>query len=144
MNGKRRRLLLAAIDPMLEPGEQVEVATIVNLSSVTVPRTAAFAAATAILSGGGMAVIPVPTPMYLGMTDRRIFIFRANPTFARPEEHLMTIPRAGLVRSEIKERVLNSSFVISSADSEQGLRIVFPLAGRAERSAIAAALPLAD
>lgn len=144
MNGKRRRLLLAAIDPMLEPGEQVEVATIVNLSSVTVPRTAAFAAATAILSGGGMAVIPVPTPMYLGMTDRRIFIFRANPTFARPEEHLMTIPRAGLVRSEIKERVLNSSFVISSADSEQGLRIVFPLAGRAERNAIAAALPLAD
>ncbi|MFD8621263.1 hypothetical protein [Streptomyces sp. NPDC059513] len=65
MKGKRRRLLLAAIDPMLEPGEQVEVTTIVNLSSVTVPRTAAFAAATAILSGGGMAVIPVPTPMCL-------------------------------------------------------------------------------
>ncbi|WP_237325776.1 hypothetical protein [Streptomyces sp. CBMAI 2042] len=144
MNGKRRRLLLAAIDPMLEPGEQVEVTTIVNLSSVTVPRTAAFAAATAILSGGAMAVIPVPTPMYLGMTDRRIFIFRANPTFARPEEHLMTIPRAGLVRSEIKERVLNSSFVISAPDSEQGLKIVFPLAGRKERNVIAAALPLAD
>ncbi|WP_324793561.1 hypothetical protein SJX93_10190 [Streptomyces cyaneofuscatus] len=129
---------------MLEPGEQVEVTTIVNLSSVTVPRTAAFAAATAILSGGAMAVIPVPTPMYLGMTDRRIFIFRANPTFARPEEHTMTIPRAGLVRTEIKERVLNSSFVISSTDSEQGLKIVFPLAGRKERNAIAAALPLAD
>ncbi|MFJ7331234.1 hypothetical protein ACIQVN_33990 [Streptomyces cyaneofuscatus] len=144
MNGKRRRLLLAAIDPMLEPGEQVEVTTIVNLSSVTVPRTAAFAAASAILSGGAMAVIPVPTPMYLGMTDRRIFIFRANPTFARPEEHLMTIPRAGLVRTEIKERVLNSSFVISSTDSEQGLKIVFPLAGRKERNVIAASLPLAD
>lgn len=93
MNGKRRRLLLAAVDPMLEPGEQVEVATIVNLRSVSVRRTAAFAVASALVSGGGMAVVPVPTPMYLAMTGRRIFIFRANPTFARPEEHLMTIPR---------------------------------------------------
>ncbi|MDF9871834.1 hypothetical protein AB0K64_11540 [Streptomyces sp. NPDC053741] len=144
MNGKRRRLLLAAIDPMLEPGEQVEVATIVNLKSVSVRRTAAFAVASAIVSGGGMAVVPVPTPMYLAMTGRRIFIFRANPTFARPEEHLMTIPRAGLVRTEVKERVLNSSFIVSSPDREQGLKIVFPLLGRKERNAIAAALPLAE
>ncbi|WLQ65863.1 hypothetical protein [Streptomyces glycanivorans] len=143
MNGKRRRLLLAAVEPMLEPGEQVEVASIVNLKSVSVRRTAAFAIASAIMSGGGMAVVPVPTPMYLAMTGRRIFIFRANPTFARPEEHLMTIPRAGLVRTEVKERVLNSSFVVSSPDREQGLKIVFPLLGRKERNAIAAALPLA-
>lgn len=143
MNGKRRRLLLAAVDPMLEPGEQVEVATIVNLSSVSVRRTAAFAAASAIMSGG-MAVIPAPTPMYLAMTGRRIFIFRANPMFARPEEHVMTIPRAGLVRSEIKERLLNSSFVVSSPESDQGLKIIFPLIGRKDRNAIAAVLPLAD
>ncbi|MDX3053858.1 hypothetical protein PV394_01655 [Streptomyces sp. NE06-03E] len=143
MNGKRRRLLLAAVDPMLEPGEQVEVATIVNLRSVSVRRTAAFAVASALVSGGGMAVVPVPTPMYLTMTGRRIFIFRANPTFARPEEHLMTIPRAGLVRTEVKERLLNSSFVVSSPDDEQGLKIVFPLLGRKERNAIAAVLPLA-
>ncbi|MFG2538529.1 hypothetical protein ACGFU4_25195 [Streptomyces sp. NPDC048511] len=143
MNGKRRRLLLAAVDPMLEPGEQVEVATIVNLRSVSVRRTAAFAVASALVSGGGMAVVPVPTPMYLAMTGRRIFIFRANPTFARPEEHLMTIPRAGLVRTEVKERLLNSSFVVSSPEEEQGLKIVFPLLGRKERNAIAAALPLA-
>lgn len=142
MNGKRRRLLLAAIDPMLEPEERVEVATIVNLSSVSVRRTAAFAAASAIMSGGGMAVIPAPTPMYLAMTDRRIFIFRAHPTFARPEEHLMTIPRAGLVRSDIKERLLNSSFVVTSPDSEQGLKIIFPLVNRKDRNAMAAALPL--
>ncbi|MFD5875997.1 hypothetical protein [Streptomyces sp. NPDC060322] len=143
MNGKRRRLLLAAIDPMLEAGEQVEVATIVNLSTVSVRRTAAFAAASALMSGGAMAVIPVPAPMYLAMTDRRIFVFRANPTFARPEEHLMTVPLAGLVRSEIKERVLNSSFVVSSRGDEQGLKIIFPLAARKDRNAIAAVLPLA-
>ncbi len=52
MNGKRRRLLLATVEPMLEPGERVEVATVVNLSTVSVARTAAFAAASALLSGG--------------------------------------------------------------------------------------------
>ncbi|MCX4545616.1 hypothetical protein [Streptomyces sp. NBC_01565] len=143
MNAKRRRLLLAAVDPMLEPDERVEVSTIVNLSSVTVRRTAAFAVASAIVSGGAMAVVPTPTPMYLAMTDRRIFIFRADPVFARPQEHVMTIPRAGLVRSEIKERVLNSSFVVTSPDSDQGLKIIFPLISRKERNAIAAALPSA-
>ncbi|MFB8028283.1 hypothetical protein ACFQ6U_34040 [Streptomyces sp. NPDC056465] len=143
MNGKRRRLLLAAIDPMLEAGEQVEVATIVNLSTVSVRRTAAFAAASALMSGGAMAVIPVPVPMYLAMTDRRIFVFRANPTFARPEEHLMTIPLSGLVRTEVKERVLNSSFVVTSPHDQQGLKIIFPLVARKDRNAIAAVLPLA-
>ncbi|WP_128379507.1 hypothetical protein [Streptomyces cavernae] len=143
MKAKRSRMLLAALDPMLESGERVEVTTIVNLSSVSVRRTAAFAAASAILSGGAMSVIPARVPMYLAMTDRRIFVFRANPTFARPEERLMTIPRAGLVRSETKERLLNSSFVISGPGDEQGLKIIFPLLDRKERNAIAAALPLA-
>ncbi|MEU3659366.1 hypothetical protein AB0E77_06305 [Streptomyces sp. NPDC032940] len=143
MNGRRRRALLATVHPMLEPGERVEVATIVNLSSVSVRRTAVFAAASAILSAGAMAVVPAPTPMYLAMTDRRILIFRADPTFARPKEHVMTIPRAGLVRTDIKERVLNSSFIVSSPAAEQGLKIIFPLIGRKDRNAVAAALPLA-
>jgi len=143
MNAKRSRLLLAAVTPLLEPQEQVEVMTIVNLSSVSVRRTAAFAAASAILSGGMLAVVPSRTPMYLVMTDRHLFVFRANSTFARPEAHLLTIPRAGLVRTEIKERVLNSSFTVSSPGSEQGLKIIFPLVGRKDRNVIAAALPTA-
>ncbi|WP_327269823.1 hypothetical protein OG233_23855 [Streptomyces sp. NBC_01218] len=143
MNAKRHRLLLAAVTPLLAPGERVEVSTIVNLKTVSVRRTAAFAAASAILSAGAMSVIPVPVPMYLVMTDRHFFVFRANPNFARPEEHLMTFARAGLVRTRIRERLLNSSFVVSSPDDVQGLRIVFPLVGRKDRNAIAAALPVA-
>ncbi|WP_338703339.1 hypothetical protein V2W30_39015 [Streptomyces sp. Q6] len=142
MNAKRRRLLLATLSPMLAPDEQVEVTTIVNLSSVSVRRTAAFAAASAILSGGAVAVIPTPRPMYLAMTNHRIFVFQADPTFAKTGEHVMTIPRAGLVRGPIRERWLNSSFVVSSPADDQGLKIIFPLLGRSERNVIAAALPL--
>ncbi|MFE6199418.1 hypothetical protein [Streptomyces sp. NPDC057838] len=142
MNAKRRRMLLAAVDPLLEPGEQVQMATLVNLSSVSVGRTAVFAVASALVSAGAMAVVPVPAPMYLAMTDRRFFVFRADPTFAKPREHVMTFSRAGLVRTPVKERVLNSSFVVSAPGDGQGLRIVFPLLGRKDRDVVAAALPV--
>ncbi|RPK77675.1 hypothetical protein EES45_20090 [Streptomyces sp. ADI97-07] len=69
--------------------------------------------------------------------------FRGDPTLARPEKQVMTIPRAGLVRMEIRERLLNSSFVVSSPENEQGLRIIFPLVGREDRNALAAILPVA-
>ncbi|SEC17929.1 hypothetical protein [Streptomyces sp. TLI_105] len=141
MNGRRRRALLTAVTPMLEPGERVEVTCVVNLSTVSVRRTAAFGVASAVLSGGAMAVIPTPVPMYLAMTDRRLFVFRADPVFAKPVEHTMTIPRDGLVRSAIKERILNSSFVLSSPYGETALKIIFPLISRKERNLVAAALP---
>ncbi|MER5206329.1 hypothetical protein [Streptomyces sp. NPDC002825] len=143
MNGRRRRALLATVTPMLEPGERVEVTCVVGLSTVSVRRTAAFGVASAVLSGGAMAVIPTPVPMYLAMTDRRLFIFRADPVFAKPVEHTMTIGRAGLYRSAIKERILNSSLVLSSPHSEHALKLIFPLISRKERNLVAAALPLA-
>ncbi|WMX44390.1 hypothetical protein [Streptomyces roseicoloratus] len=143
MNGRRRRALLAAVTPMLEPGERVEVTSLVNLSTVSVRRTAAFGIASAIVSGGAVSVIPAPTPMYLAMTDRRLFVFRADPVFAKPAEHTMTIRREGLFRSEVRERFLNSSFVLSSPYSETSLKLVFPLIDRKARNQVAAALPLA-
>ncbi|MFB6836292.1 hypothetical protein [Streptomyces sp. NPDC056361] len=143
MNGRRRRALLATVHPLLEPGERVEVTCVVNLSSVSVRRTAAFAVASALASGGSMAVIPTPVPMYLTMTDRRLLVHRADPVFAKPVEHVLTVARAGLVRSEIKERFVNSSFVVSPAAGGDGLKILFPLLGRKERDLVAAALPLA-
>ncbi|MEV7570672.1 hypothetical protein [Streptomyces tanashiensis] len=142
MNGRRRRALLATVHPLLEPGERVEVTAVVNLSSVSVGRTTAFAVASAIASAGAMAVIPTPVPMYLTMTDRRIIVHRADPVFAKPVEHTVTLSRAGLVRSEIKERIVNSSFVVCPAEGGTGLKLIFPLLARKERDAVAAALPV--
>ncbi|MFJ3901574.1 hypothetical protein [Streptomyces sp. NPDC090025] len=143
MNGRRRRALLATVTPMLEPGERVEVTSLINLSTPTVGRTAAFGVASAILSAGTVSVIPVPVPMYLAMTDRRLLIFRADPTFAKPREHAMTIRREGLFRSEVRGRLLNASFTLSSPYSETTLKLVFPGLERKAREVVAAALPLA-
>ncbi|MEU8761721.1 hypothetical protein [Streptomyces sp. NPDC048659] len=143
MNGRRLRALLAFAAPMLEDGERVEVTSLINLSSVTVRRTAAYGVASALLSGGALAVVPVPVPMYLVMTDRRLLVFRMDRVTAKPVEHAMTIQRAHLYRSEIRERILNSSFVLSSPYSETSLKLVFPLIDRKARDLVAAALPLA-
>ncbi|MFJ9829726.1 hypothetical protein ACIRSU_35910 [Streptomyces sp. NPDC101160] len=142
MNGRRRRALLTAVTPMLEPGELVEVTTVVNLSTVSAGRTAAFGMASAIASGGSVTVIPVPTPMYLVLTDRRIVIFEADPVFAKPVRHTMTIQRAGLFRSAVKERFVNSSFVLSSPYSASSLKLIFPLVERKARNQVVAALPV--
>ncbi|OLT29309.1 hypothetical protein BJF83_12015 [Nocardiopsis sp. CNR-923] len=69
--------------------------------------------------------------------------FRADPLSPTPREHVMTVPSAGLVRSELRERVLNSSFVRSSPSDEEGLRIVYPLPGRRARDTVAATVPVA-
>lgn len=147
MNGRRRRALLAAVTPMLEPGERVEVTTVVSLSTVQFQRQLAYGVVSGMVSGlasgVSVSVIPTPVPMYLAMTDRRLIIFRADPVFAKPVEHTMTVQRAHLYRTEIKERVLNSSMVLWSPYSTHSLKLIFPLISRKERHLVAAALPVA-
>ncbi|MFZ4153753.1 hypothetical protein [Streptomyces pseudogriseolus] len=144
MNGPRRRALLASVNPMLEPGERIELATIVTTSPVSFGRTAAFAVASAIVSGGTTTMAPAPTAMHLVMTDRRFFLFRAEPMLVWPRELVMTFPRAGLVRSEIDDRKINSSLILSYPGHEQSLQLTFTAFNRKKRNQMAAAVPVAD
>ncbi len=143
MNGPRRRALLASVNPMLEPGERIELVTIVATSPVSFGRTAAFAVASAIVSGGATTMAPAPTAMHLVATDRRFFLFRAEPMLVWPRELVMTFPRAGLVRSEIDDRKINSSLVLSYPGHEQSLQLTFTAFNRKKRNQMAAAVPVA-
>ncbi|MGA5122568.1 hypothetical protein ACPCAG_04450 [Streptomyces pseudogriseolus] len=143
MNGPRRRALLASVNPMLEPGERIELVTIVTTSPVSFGRTAAFAVASAIVSGGATTMAPAPTAMHLVMTDRRFFLFRAEPMLVWPRELVMTFPRAGLVRSEIDDRKINSSMILSYPGHEQSLQLTFTAFNRKKRNQMAAAVPVA-
>ncbi|MGA5289937.1 hypothetical protein [Streptomyces pseudogriseolus] len=143
MNGPRRRALLASVNPMLEPGERIELVTIVTTSPVSFGRTAAFAVASAIVSGGATTMAPAPTAMHLVMTDRRFFLFRAEPMLVWPRELVMTFPRAGLVRSEIDDRNINSSMILSYPGHEQSLQLTFTAFNRKKRNQMAAAVPVA-
>jgi hypothetical protein len=145
MRAKRRRLVFEAVGPLLEPGEPVEVTAIVNLSTVSAARVAATRAASAavstVLSLGALTTIPRRAPFYLVMTDRRVFVFGTRGANEWPGDLQMTIPRAGLVRSKVRERLLNSFFVVLPPGGEQGLKIIFPLPHRSARRAMAAGLP---
>ncbi|MGC4947826.1 hypothetical protein ACLQ2N_16720 [Streptomyces sp. DT224] len=126
MNGRRSRALLKAVTPMLEPGEQVVALSLVNLSEISVKRNLAVGVAAAVLSGGTMIAAASPQPIYLAASRERLFLFVANPAFAKPDRHLTTFPLQGLKRTGIKNRVLKKSFDLVDESTGSALRLFFP------------------
>lgn len=111
---------------MLEPGEQVVALSLVNLSEISVKRNLAMGVAAAVLSGGTMIAAASPQPIYLAASRERLFLFVANPTFAKPDRHLATFPLQGLKRTGIKNRVLKKSFDLIDEANGSALRVFFP------------------
>ncbi|MFD5728399.1 hypothetical protein OHS17_13165 [Streptomyces sp. NBC_00523] len=145
MNGRRSRALLKAVTPMLEPGEQIVAMSLVNLSEISVKRNLAMGVAAAVLSGGTMIAAAAPTPIYLAISRERLFLFVANPAFAKPDRHLATFPLRGLTRTEVKNRVLKKSFDLVDASSGSALRLFFPALVRNNSLDIVAGLvPVAE
>ena len=126
MNARRRKALLKAVTPMLEPGEQIAAMSLVNLSEVSVKRNMAMGIASAVLSGGTMIAAAAPQPMYLAVSGERLFLFVANQAFAKPDRHLATFTLQGLKRTEIKNRVLKKSFDLVDESTGSALRLFFP------------------
>ncbi|MGW2477988.1 hypothetical protein [Streptomyces sp. NPDC001665] len=126
MNGRRSRALLKAVTPMLEPGEQIMALSLVNLSEISIKRNLAMGVAAAVLSGGTMIAAATPQPIYLAVSRERLFLFVANPTFAKPDRHLATFALQGLARTEIKNRVLKKSFDLVDESTGSALRLFFP------------------
>lgn len=56
MKENRRQLLLAAVTPMLQEQEEIQLATFASVGSVSAKRKIATAAAAAVLSAGTLMV----------------------------------------------------------------------------------------
>ncbi|MEU1365588.1 hypothetical protein ABZ454_05570 [Streptomyces sp. NPDC005803] len=144
MNARRHRALLAAVAEMLEPGEQVQATSLVNLSQVSVKKNIAVGLAAAVLSGGTIIAAATPQPMYLAASGTRLFLFQANPAFAKPDRHVATFRIPEVKRSEVKHGLVKHSFVLLHEPTGSALRIFFPrLAAGRDLDAIAALIPTA-
>lgn len=142
MNARRRRALLKAVTVMLEPGEQIEATSLVNLSEVSVKKNIAMGVAAAVLSGGTMIAAAAPQPMYLAASRERLFLFQANQAFAKPDRHVATFLIADVKRSEVKRGLVKHSFVLLDACTGSALRIFFPrLARNNDLDAVAGLIP---
>lgn len=143
MNARRRRALLKAVTVMLEPGEQVEATSLVNLSEVSVRKNMAMGLAAAVLSGGTMIAAAAPQPMYLAGSRERLFLFQANPAFAKPDRYLATFQINDVKRTEIKRGLVKHSFILLDESRGSALRIFFPWFGVKDMDAVAGLVPLA-
>ncbi|WP_329615869.1 hypothetical protein OG244_24640 [Streptomyces brevispora] len=143
MNARRRRALLAAVAQMLEPGEQVETTSLVNLSEVSFKKNVVMGLASAVLSGGTMTVAAAPQPMYLATTGERLFLFQANQVFAKPDRHVATFRIKDVKRSEVKRGLVKHSFVLFDESLGSALRIFFPRFAKSELDVVAGQITMA-
>ncbi|MCX4787190.1 MULTISPECIES: hypothetical protein [unclassified Streptomyces] len=145
LNARRRRALLAAVAEMLEPGEQVEVTALVNLSEVSFKKNMVMGIASAVLSGGAMTMAAAPQPMYLAVTGKQLFIFQANQSFlfVKPERHVATFQIKDVKRTEVKRGLVKHSFILVDESLGGALRLFFPLISRKELDAVAQRIAVA-
>lgn len=144
MNARRRRALLKAVTVMLEPGEQVEATSLVNLSEVSVRKNIAMGLAAAVLSGGTMIAAAAPQPMYLAASRERLFLFQANQAFAKPDRHVATFLIADVKRTEVRRGLVKHSFVLLDEGTGSALRVFFPRLSRSnDLDAVSGLIPVA-
>jgi hypothetical protein len=133
--------------PLLAPGEQVQVAAICNIGTVSVKRKVAMAMAVGIASGGTMIATVNPRPMFMALTDRRVLIVnsrkRAGSGAVEPTQLWAHFPRAAVSSSPPKAVMLGlAKRAIWTVNGwQQGLKVTFPYISRHEGRAILDSLP---
>ncbi|GAA2250858.1 MULTISPECIES: hypothetical protein [Kitasatospora] len=142
MNNKRRQQLLEVANPLLTAGEQVELATLVKVGSVSVKRKIATAAVVGVLTAGTVIATASPRPMYLAMTNQRILFFEVDGLTGKPKKLLMVVPRELVTATPVAKALLGLGRVtqLEIDGQERGLKVLFPPATKADAAGFVAAL----
>ena len=143
MKENRRQLPLAAVTPMLQEQEEIQLATFASVGSVSAKRKIATAAAAAVLSAGTLMVSVRPREMYVVLTSRRILFFDGHTAMGRPGKHLMTLPRDLVTVSAPKGKVLGlaTEVELTIEGQDKNLKVVFPKPSKEEGKQLTDALP---
>jgi hypothetical protein len=142
MNNKRRQQLLEVANPLLTPGERVELATLVKVGSVSVKRKLATAAVVGVLTAGTVIATASPRPMYLAMTDQRILFFEVDGLTGKPKKLLMVLPRELVTATPLAKALLGlgRATQLEIEGQEKGLKVLFPPATKADAPGFVGAL----
>lgn len=146
MNSKRRQKLIDIVTPRLGRGEQVRVTALGGVGSVSVARKAVTAAVVGVASGGTLIANVSARPMYIALTDYRIFFVEQNrATGGVGGKILMILDRAAVsgVRTGKGMLGLTLRARLEIKGEEKGLQITFPYASKSDGRQMVAALPAA-
>ncbi|MGW3630511.1 hypothetical protein ACWD7F_10150 [Streptomyces sp. NPDC005122] len=143
LNARRRRQLLEATGPLLLQGEQVELATLAAVGTVSVRKQVLTAAVVGVLTAGTVTATVRPRPLYLALTDQRLLFFDGN-NGGKPGKLLMNLPRPYVSVGATKKGLLGLTLItqLSVAEQEQSLKVTFPVQHRADGHQFVSLLPV--
>lgn len=143
LNSRRRRQLLEATGPLLLQGEQVELATLAAVGTVSVRRQALTAAVVGVLSAGTVIATVRPRPLYIALTDQRLLFFDGN-NGGKPGKLLMNLPRPYVSVGATKKGLFGLTLItqLSVVEQEQALKVTFPVQHRADGHQFLSLLPV--
>ncbi len=140
LKGRVVRRINTAVEPILEPGETVEVAAVAQLGKVTARKQVAVAAAAIVISGGMMGAFVVQRKAGIVLTSRRLLVLEANQATGRFTGKVLTAVTRDQLRARPSRSLLTLAYEITDTEGTAAVRLSFPLPYRNEARAIAAAL----
>ena len=132
-----------AAEPVLEPGEFVEVATVGSFGSVSVARMAVTAASVSIATAGLFTAYATPKKVPIVFTTRRLLILGTNGLLEKADSKIVTqVPRSELRAHPARRPFLWTKVDLTDPQGTPVARMQFPLPTRGDAARIATALGL--
>jgi hypothetical protein len=138
--GVRDKVARAA-EPVLEPGEIVEVATVASFGSVSLARTAITAAAVSIATAGLFTAYTTPKKVPIVLTTKRLLILGTKGINDSPDSKIVgQLPRSDLRARPPHRRFLWTKVVLTNPEGTPVGQMLFPLPARGDARLVANAL----
>ena len=132
-----------AAEPVLEPGEIVEVATVGSFGSVSIARMAVTAAAVSIATAGLFTAYVTPKKVPIVLTTKRLLILGTNGLLEKADSKIVTqVPRSELRAHPARRPFLWTKVDLTDPQGTPVARMQFPLPTRGDAARIATALGL--
>lgn len=133
-----------AAEGVLEPGEIVEVATIATFGGVSVGKTMAVAAATAIATAGLLSVTVTPKRMPIVLTSKRLLVLGYKGVVVeQPDSKIVAqMARSDLRAKPAKRVALYHQVDLTDIEGKAVARMKFALFDGADARSVAQGLGL--
>lgn len=148
---KQAKIELAktAVQPMLLPGERIEIVTVAMFGRFSTAKGFRFGIVVAILTLGLFYGLSAPKKRWLVVTDSRLIFLEMNSTSGKPTEVIAWLYRS-VLRTEAQRTRRAVLFVpmlevdLATTDGSDKVRLTFPTPCRKDGRALATMLGSAD
>lgn len=147
MNDKRTRQINEIVPKVVPAGEEVQLASICNVGTVSLRKQATVAAVAGILSAGTVVATARPRQLYFVLTNQRLLFLGMAPMTGAPTAQVaFQVPRAAIIETTGPNGAgfLKKSVELTVNGLDKTLQLVFPKPVHDDCAKLAAALGASD